>query len=71
MEVRGQAGSYLVATYKALGGGWQIRKSQGILSEENRNEMIQRTDWGGLLGAEDTVLPVADKNQKDWQRPDW
>jgi NodT family efflux transporter outer membrane factor (OMF) lipoprotein len=70
-EVSGQVGSNLVATYKALGGGWQIREDEAILSTENRNTMIERTSWGGLLDPEAVELPVDDKERRDWQWPDW
>lgn len=39
----------LVATYKALGGGWEIRRGHDFLPDEIKNEMKQRTDWGELL----------------------
>ena len=60
-----------MATYKALGGGWQIREGEDILSAENRDAMIERTSWGGLLDPEAVELPVDDKDRKDWRRPDW
>jgi NodT family efflux transporter outer membrane factor (OMF) lipoprotein len=70
-EVSGQVGTDLVATYKALGGGWQIREGEEIVSTENRNEMIERTSWGGLLDPEELELPVDAKDRRDWQWPDW
>ncbi|MEJ2476595.1 MAG: TolC family protein, partial [Desulfobacterales bacterium] len=70
-EVSGQVGTDLVATYKALGGGWQIREGEEIVSAKNRNEMIERTSWGGLLDPEGLEWPVDDKNRRDWQWPDW
>jgi hypothetical protein len=70
-EVSGQVGTNLVATYKALGGGWQIRNGEKILSAENRNEMIERTSWGGLLDTEELALPVDHNDRRDWQWPDW
>ena len=70
-EVSGQVSTDLVATYKALGGGWQIREGEEIVSTENRNEMIERTSWGGLLDPEDLELPVDAKDRRDWQWPDW
>ena len=70
-ELRGQVGSSLVATYKALGGGWQIRKGEEILSAENRDAMIERTSWGGLFDPEGLELPVEDKDRSNWRRPDW
>jgi hypothetical protein len=64
-------GTDLVATYKALGGGWQIREGEEIVSAENRNEMIERTSWGGLLDPEGLEWPVDAKGRRDWQWPDW
>ncbi len=70
-EVSGQVGTNLVATYKALGGGWQIREGENVLSPENRNAMIERTSWGDLLGPNAVERPAADKDHRDWQWPDW
>jgi len=69
--VSGQVGTDLVAMYKALGGGWQIREGDDIISAENRNEMIQRTSWGGLLDPKEIELSPDEKNRRDWQWPDW
>jgi len=46
---RGQVVSNLVATYKALGGGWQLREGSNYVSPELINSMEIRTDWGELL----------------------
>jgi NodT family efflux transporter outer membrane factor (OMF) lipoprotein len=70
-EVSGQVGTNLVATYKALGGGWQIREGEVILSEENRSEMDERTNWGGLLEPGEPESTVKDVNRGDWRWPDW
>lgn len=70
-EVSGQVGTNLIATYKALGGGWQIREREAILSEENRNEMIERTNWGGLLEPNETESEIKNMEQRQWQWPDW
>ena len=45
-DARGRVIRDLVATYKALGGGWQIRDAAGILQDAVRNDMDSRTDWG-------------------------
>ncbi len=46
----------LIALYKALGGGWQT--GQPLVDAQTRQQMEQRTDWGGLL--EETVnVPAA------------
>jgi NodT family efflux transporter outer membrane factor (OMF) lipoprotein len=39
----------LVAIYRALGGGWQIREGQDFVPESIKTEMSKRTNWGGLL----------------------
>ncbi len=46
---RGEIVLNLVAMYKALGGGWEIREGHDFISEQNRSEMEERTDWGDLL----------------------
>ncbi len=46
---RGQIASSLVSTYRALGGGWQLREGNGIVSPSTLETMRQRTDWGDLL----------------------
>jgi NodT family efflux transporter outer membrane factor (OMF) lipoprotein len=38
----------VVSIYRALGGGWQVRKGQNLLPETTRAEMKQRTNWGRL-----------------------
>jgi len=70
-DVSGQVSTNLVATFKALGGGWQIREGEEILSTENRTEMIERTSWGEFLDPEGLELPLDDKDRRDWQWPDW
>ena len=45
--VRGNVAANLIATYKALGGGWEIRKGLSeMVPPVVREEMRQRTDWG-------------------------
>ena len=70
-EVSGQVGSSLVATYKALGGGWQIREGEEVLSTENRNAMIERTSWGEFLNPDGPPMSVDNKDGRTWRRPDW
>lgn len=42
--------SSVVAMYKALGGGWQVREGQEILPDEIRERMKERTDWWTFAG---------------------
>jgi len=39
----------LIALYKALGGGWELRQGQPVIPQKTQQEMQQRTDWGDLL----------------------
>ena len=48
-DSRGRIALSLIAMYKALGGGWEIRTGHDFVSEQNRDAMQQRTDWGELL----------------------
>jgi NodT family efflux transporter outer membrane factor (OMF) lipoprotein len=43
----------LIALYKALGGGWELRLGKDFISEQTKEEMRQRTNWGNLLPSED------------------
>ena len=46
---RGQVITNLVATYKALGGGWQLREGSNYVRPDLIDAMMERTDWGELL----------------------
>ena len=50
-ETRGSVALNLIATYKALGGGWEIRQGQPALPAEIEEEMRSRTHWGRLLSS--------------------
>ena len=39
----------LIALYKALGGGWELRQGQPVVSARMQREMKERTDWGDML----------------------
>jgi outer membrane protein TolC len=39
----------LVALYKALGGGWELRQGEPIVTDSTRVEMRKRTNWGKYL----------------------
>ena len=58
----------LIALYKALGGGWQIRGGQVFVAEETQHEMQERTNWGNLL----PEMPDAPAEERDhWWWPLW
>jgi NodT family efflux transporter outer membrane factor (OMF) lipoprotein len=39
----------LIAVYRALGGGWELRGDQDVVSDEVKAEMARRTNWGSML----------------------
>jgi outer membrane protein TolC len=49
---RGNIALGLIATYRALGGGWQLREGEDFVPEDVRSEMAERTNWGTLLTPE-------------------
>jgi NodT family efflux transporter outer membrane factor (OMF) lipoprotein len=51
-QARGDIALNLVAMYKALGGGWELREGLDFISDENRKAMEERTNWGKLLDSE-------------------
>ena len=48
-QTRSSIATNLIALYKALGGGWESRQSEPVVSESTRNEMNERTNWGDML----------------------
>jgi len=42
----------LIAAYRALGGGWQLREGHDFVPEATRTEMAKRTNWGTWLSPE-------------------
>lgn len=51
--VNGEVALNLIALYKALGGGWQIREGKNFVNEETKEVMKERTNWGNLLSPEE------------------
>ncbi|MCW2275673.1 efflux transporter outer membrane subunit [Rhodoblastus acidophilus] len=49
----------LTMTYRALGGGWQIREGHDFVNEPTRAEMRARTNWGDVLPPADQPQPAA------------
>ena len=69
ISVRGDVVRNLIALYKALGGGWQIREGRPLLPEETEEEMRERTRWGRMIEPDmDRELVPPDNIPL---RPDW
>ena len=41
-----------VRTYRALGGGWEVREGREFIDPETAERMRNRTNWGDVLGAD-------------------
>jgi len=61
----------LVTLYKALGGGWQIRKDKEFVPRDIIEEMEARTDWGNLLTPEEYEYPPSQEVKKVLHKPDF
>ncbi len=46
---KGSVALGLIAVYRALGGGWEIREGHDVVSDEVKAEMARRVNWGKLL----------------------
>ncbi len=68
----GAVATNLVAIYRALGGGWEIREGKDIVPAEVTQAMAKRTNWGHLLEfASYMPPPVPEKERLLVRPPDW
>ncbi|MGD9138899.1 MAG: TolC family protein [Desulfobacterales bacterium] len=67
----GSVGLNLVAMYRALGGGWEIRGDNDFIPVSIKEEMEQRTNWGDMLTPKKTEYPPSQEVKKIFHRPDW
>lgn len=71
-KAQGAIPQALVALYRSLGGGWQIRNGNDIVPGQIKAEMAKRTNWGCLLKQQNHQPP-----HTEWERikqtylPDW
>jgi NodT family efflux transporter outer membrane factor (OMF) lipoprotein len=75
-STRGAVDLSLIAMYKALGGGWELRQGRAFVAGETEREMRARTDWGDLLSPEaqsEQLEQAAAGTEKDsgWWRWRW
>jgi NodT family efflux transporter outer membrane factor (OMF) lipoprotein len=61
----------LIAIYKALGGGWQLRTANEFVAKDIIEEMEQRTDWGGLLSPDEIETPPSQEVNSIFNSPDF
>ena len=67
----GSIATSLVGTYRALGGGWEVREGEDLVAPEIKAEMQRRTNWGDLLTPSTYNLPSSREPQSTPRLPDW
>lgn len=71
-QAKGDIPKALVALYRALGGGWQIRGCNDVVPQQIKSEMAARTNWGSLLKQQNHQPPQTKKQQiKERYLPNW
>ena len=70
-STKGNVARNLIAMYKALGGGWELRKGKDFVPAEVSEEMRKRTDWGELLERDATDVPPPTEAADTLRSPDW
>lgn len=72
INAEGDVPKTLVALYRALGGGWEMRGCNDFIADEIKDEMGARTHWGSLLKQKNHERPATCKEQlKSLYLPKW
>ena len=71
VTARGVLVDNLVALYKALGGGWQIRMGNEFIPVVTKDQMGERTDWGRLLDTQRDPVQGTEEDKPDRYRIAW
>lgn len=73
INAQGDIPQSLVALYRSLGGGWQIRDGNDVIPPALKAEMAARTNWGTLLQPPKNHLPATTPGQQFQQLylPKW
>jgi len=68
---RGAVSTSVVALYRALGGGWELRDGLDFVPPETRAAMAKRTRWGGLISPEARSRDVGEATDDAAPHPWW
>lgn len=72
VQAQGEVPQALIALYRALGGGWQIRGCCDVVPAAMKADMAKRTNWGDLLQQSNHQPPTTKKQQtKQLYLPNW
>lgn len=58
INAEGDIPQALVALYRSLGGGWEIRRGHDVVPEDMKQAMAKRTNWGVLLQPQEHQMPA-------------
>jgi len=70
-SARGNVVLALISVYRALGGGWELRGNEDVVSAEVKAEMAERTNWGEMLEPSRHLpgAPVEDDTAEEKAQP--
>ncbi len=72
VNAQGDIPQALVALYRSLGGGWEIRNGNDVVPEYLKREMGARTNWGSLLAQQNHQAPMSKwQSVKQLYLPKW
>jgi len=76
VSTQGSVALNLVAMYKALGGGWELRVGKDLVPQETRQQMVERTSWGGMATTEEQEQDLdaaasGTESDRGWWRWRW
>jgi len=71
VSTSGSVAQNLIALYRSLGGGWEIRGGNDFIPASLKEEMEGRTNWGNILSPQKTEYPPSQDVQSIFHKPDW
>jgi len=63
VATRGNEVINVLALYKALGGGWELREGADFVSDETKKQLKDRTYWGSLLDDQTRAGQIEDATE--------
>jgi len=67
----GSVAQNLIALYRSLGGGWEIRGGNDFIPASLKEEMEARTNWDNILSPQKTQYPPSQDVKSIFHKPDW